>query len=95
MLASRESLDRLREQFLDTPFSPHAMAALMMLGEPYGFSQQDVDDEREVAVYCDRMAGENDALGQAAVASTFRTLAERHRIRADKIAALLPPAGAG
>jgi hypothetical protein len=91
ILANRERLDALREEFLDTPFSGHALAALLLYGEPYGFSAQDVEDETEVAVYCDRMAAEHEAAGNGGVAATFRQLAERHRVRATKIAALLPP----
>lgn len=91
ILANRAQLDEIREQFLDTPFSGHALAALLLFGESYGFSPQDVEDEDEVAVYCDKMASEHAAAGNDAVALTFRQLGERHRIRAAKIAALLPP----
>ena len=91
VLASQAQLTALREQFLDTPFSGHALAALLLYGEPYGFSAQDVEDETEVATYCDKMSTELDAAGQPGVAATFRLLGERHRVRAAKIAALLPP----
>ncbi|MBV9879002.1 MAG: hypothetical protein JO180_00825 [Gemmatirosa sp.] len=91
VLARQSQLGELREQFLDTPFSGHALAALLLYGEPYGFSAQDVEDETEVAAYCAKMAAEHDAAGNAAVAATFRLLGERHRVRAVKIAALLPP----
>jgi hypothetical protein len=63
----------------------------MLYGQAFGFSQQDVDDETDVAAYCDRMAAEHDLAGNAAAAGTFRTLGERHRLRAAKLAALLPP----
>lgn len=91
LLASRERLAALREQFLDTPFSGHALAALLLYGEPYGFSAQDVEDETQVAEFCLRMAEEQEAAGQEGVAATLRLLADRHRVRATKIAALLPP----
>jgi hypothetical protein len=91
ILANQAQLDALREQFLDTPFSGHALAALLLYGEPYGFSEQDVEDEREVAAYCDKMSAEHEAAGNAPVAATFRLLGERHRVRAMKLAALLPP----
>ena len=91
VLANRASLDSLREHFLDTPFSPHALAALFLYDEPYGFSRQDVDDERDVAAYCRAMTTEHNGRGQAETAETFRLLGERHEIRAAKIAALLPP----
>ena len=38
-----------------------------------------------------RMANQHDASGNAETASTFRQLGERHKARAAKIAALLPP----
>jgi hypothetical protein len=91
VLANREQLAGIREQLLDTPFSPHAVAALLLYEEPFGFTAQDVEDETEVAAYCAAMAKEQDAGGNAAVADTFRLLGERHTIRAAKIAALLPP----
>ena len=91
VLANRKSLDTIREQFMDTPFSPHALAALLLYDEPHGFSAQDVEDEREVAVYCRSMTRQNTEAGNKEMAETFRLLGERHDIRADKIAALLPP----
>lgn len=91
VLANREQLTVIREQLLDTPFSGHAVAALLLFEEPYGFSAEDVDDEVQVAAYCAVMAEEQAAAGQEARAATFRMLGERHRVRAAKIAALLPP----
>jgi hypothetical protein len=91
ILASREQLEQLRDGLLDTPFSPHGIAALMLYQQEFGFGLQDVIDEVEVAAYCDKMAGEHDAAGNGGVAETFRLLATRHRMRAAKIAALLPP----
>jgi hypothetical protein len=92
VLANRKSLDSLRDHFLDTPFSPHALAALFLYDEPHGFSAQDVEDEREVANYCRMMAQQHTETGNTETADTFRRLGERHEIRAAKIAALLPPA---
>ncbi len=69
----------------------HGTAAVALYNQPYGFTHQDVDDERDVAEYCNRMADAQEQLGEMATAATFRTLAERHMVRADKIAALLPP----
>ena len=92
VLANRAQLAAIREQFLDTPFSGHALAALLLFEEPFGFTAQDVDDEVQVAAYCAAMAEEQRAAGQAGAAATFRLLGERHRERAAKIAALLPPA---
>ena len=91
VLANRKSLDSIREHFLDTPFSPHALAALLLYDEPHGFTAQDVEDEREVAVYCRMMVKQHLDSGNAETADTFRLLGERHEIRANKIAALLPP----
>ena len=91
VLANRKSLDTIREQFLDTPFSPHALAALFLYDEPYGFTGQDVEDEREVAAYCRAMSTAHAANDQHDLSENFRLLGERHEIRAMKIAALLPP----
>ena len=78
-----------------TPFSPHAIAALLLLGEPFGFAQQDVTDELEVAAFCEAMAQELERTGDERSA-LFQSLAPRHRSRARRIAALLPPMdGAG
>ena len=93
VLANRARLDAMLEKLLDTPFSGHAVAALLLYDRSYGFTQQDVDDETQVAGYCDAMAAELETAGNAAVAATFRELGERHRVRAAKLAALLPPAG--
>ena len=68
----------------------HALAALALLDQPFGFTAQDVEDEREVADYCDAMARQLAEAGDEPTAATFRHLAERHRGRATKIAALLP-----
>jgi len=95
VLANRTGLTEIREQFLDTPFSGHALAALLLFEEEFGFSQQDVDDEVQVATYCAAMADEQELAGQKAAASTFRLLGQRHRHRAAKIAALLPPMNVG
>ena len=91
VLASTERLDQVRGAFANGPFTTHALAAILLYGEPYGFSQQDVKDETEVATYCAKMAGDHMSLGDTATAETFRLLGERHRERAAKIAALLPP----
>lgn len=91
VLAKQAQLDDIREQLLDTPFSSHAVAALLLYGEPFGFTAQDVDDEVQVADYCKAMAKQLDGSGQSETAATFRQLGERHTIRAAKIAALLPP----
>lgn len=91
VLANREHLTAIREQFLDTPFSAHALAALLIYDEPFGFTQQDVEDEVQVAAYCAAMSAELARTGQEVSAATFRLLGERHAERAAKIAALLPP----
>lgn len=91
VLGNQEQLSAIREQLLDTPFSAHAVAALLLYGEPFGFTAQDVDDETQVAGYCASMAEQLDAAGQRDTANTFRLLGERHKQRAAKIAALLPP----
>jgi hypothetical protein len=95
VLANRAQLDDIREQFLDTPFDGHAVAALLLFEQPFGFSAQDVDDEVQVAAYCAAMANEQDARSNPSAAGIFRELGERHRERAAKIAALLPPPANG
>ena len=91
VLANRDQLTAIRDQFLDTPFSGHALAALLLFEEAFGFTRQDVDDEVQVAAYCAAMAEEHALAGQTSTATTFRQLGERHRERALRIAALLPP----
>ena len=92
VLANRAHLDAIREQFLDTPFDGHAVAALLLFEQPFGFSAQDLDDEVQVAAYCAAMSKEQETAGNAPAAGIFRELSERHKERAAKIAALLPPA---
>jgi hypothetical protein len=91
VLANRAQLDAIREQFLDTPFDGHAVAALLLFEQSFGFSVQDVEDEVQVADYCAAMSKEQGTMGNAPAAAIFRELGERHRERAAKIAALLPP----
>ena len=91
VLARADELTSLRAGFENVPFSSHALAALFLYDQPFGFSAQDVVDEREVADYCDMMSRQHGAAGDVAKSSAFSELAERHRTRAAKIAALLPP----
>jgi hypothetical protein len=92
VLKNREQLMSIRERLLDTPFSAHAVAALLLYDEPFGFTRQDVEDEEQVSAYCASMATQFQGSGQQETADTFRLLGGRHRVRAAKIAALLPPA---
>jgi hypothetical protein len=91
VLRNREQLTDICEQLLDTPFSAHAVAALLLYEEPFGFTRQDVEDEVQVAGYCAAMATQLESGGQADTANLFRELGVRHQGRAAKIAALLPP----
>lgn len=91
VLSKHDDLVALRANFGNTPFSSHALAALFLYDQPFGFTAQDVIDEREVAAYCDAMANKHAAGGDEATSVAFRNLGERHRERAEKIAALLPP----
>ncbi len=84
----------LRELLATSPFSAHGLAALLLRGQPFGFTQQDDDDERQVADYCEKMERDSTAIGDQRSAELFRMLGPRHRDRADRIAALLPPAQA-
>ena len=95
VLRQQDGLAQLREQFAQLPFPPHAIAALLLYEQPFGFTQQDAQDEIEVSDYCAMMARQNRELGDQATAAKFDMLGRRHRERAEKIAALLPPPGAG
>jgi hypothetical protein len=93
VLTQHDGLAQMRQQFAGLPFSTHAIAALLLYEEPFGFTQQDVQDEEEVSEYCAVMAAHNRASGDTATAAKFEMLGGRHRQRAAKIAALLPPPG--
>jgi hypothetical protein len=92
VLTQQDGLAHLREQFGTLPFSVHAIAALLLYEQPFGFTQQDVQDESEVSEYCGVMASHHRETGDQATAAKFAMLGQRHRERAAKIAALLPPA---
>jgi hypothetical protein len=91
VLSQKDGLTHLREQFGRLPFSPHAIAALLLYEQPFGFTEQDVTDEREVSEYCAMMSAQHRDAGNEATAAKFDDLGMRHRERAEKIAALLPP----
>jgi len=92
VLAQHDGLAHLRAQFGSLPFSAHAIAALLLYEQPFGFTQQDVQDENEVSEYCAVMARHHRETGDQTTAAKFELLGGRHRERAAKIAALLPPA---
>ncbi|PYP76010.1 MAG: hypothetical protein DMD35_19875 [Gemmatimonadetes bacterium] len=91
VLAQQDGLAQLREQFGALPFSTHAIAALLLYEQPFGFTRQDVQDEDEVSEYCAVMARHHRETGDRVTAAKFELLGGRHRERAAKIAALLPP----
>ncbi|MEP6991706.1 MAG: hypothetical protein ABJA80_12320 [bacterium] len=93
VLDQQDGLAHLREQFGQLALSTHAIAALLLYQQPFGFTQQDVTDEDEVSEYCAVMAAQNRATGDVATAAKFELLGGRHHDRARRIAALLPPAG--
>jgi hypothetical protein len=93
VLLQQDGLAHLREQFGKLPFSAHAIAALLLFEQPFGFTQQDVQDEEEVSAYCEAMSAQHRDAGDRATAAKFELLGGRHRERAMKIAALLPPPG--
>lgn len=95
VLQRADHLAELRAGFGNMPFSAHALAAILLYEQPFGFTAEDARDEREVAAYCDSMAAKLAEAGDDATAGTFRELAGKHRVRAAKIAALLPPEGVG
>jgi hypothetical protein len=69
----------------------HAVAALALLRQPFGFTWVDVDDELTVAERYESDAGYTNT----AVVTLAMRLARRARDRADRIAALLPPRDQG
>jgi len=91
VLAQQDGLAHLREQFGSLPFSAHAIAALLLYEQPFGFTQQDAQDEEEVSAYCAVMAKQHRDAGDIKTAAKFEVLGGRHHERAEKIAALLPP----
>jgi hypothetical protein len=91
VLGQQDGLKHLREQFGTLPFSTHAIAALLLYEQPFGFTQQDVTDEEEVSEYCAVMAAQNRLSGDLTTAAKFELLGGRHEGRAARIAALLPP----
>lgn len=93
VLSQHDGLSQMRRQFGGLPFSTHAIAALLLYEQPFGFTQQDVQDEHEVSEYCAVMAAKHRDEGDPATAAKFAMLGGRHRERAGKIAALLPPPG--
>jgi hypothetical protein len=94
VLHQKDGLVHLREEFGKLPFSSHAIAALLLYDQPFGFTPQDVQDEEEVSAYCAMMATQHRESGDRATAEKFELLGERHRERAAKLAALLPPPSA-
>ena len=91
VLAQHDGLAHLREQFGSLPFSAHAIAALLLYEQPFGFTRQDVQDEDEVSEYCAVMARHHRETGDTVTAAKFELLGGRHHERARRIAALLPP----
>jgi hypothetical protein len=91
VLLRKDGLAHLREEFGTLPFSAHAIAALLLFEQPFGFTRQDVQDEEEVSAYCAAMAAQHREGGDHATAAKFELLGGRHRERAAKLAALLPP----
>ena len=91
VLRQQDGLAQLREQFAQLPFPPHAIAALLLYEQPFGFTHQDAQDEEEVSAYCAVMAKQHREAGDIKTAAKFEVLGGRHHERAEKIAALLPP----
>jgi len=91
VLNQHDGLAQLREQFGKLPFSTHAIAALLLYEQAFGFTEQDVNDEDEVSEYCAVMAAQNRSAGDIATAAKFELLGGRHHERSRRIAALLPP----
>lgn len=95
VLLQQDGLTQMREQFATLPYSAHAIAALLLYEQPFGFSRQDVQDEEEVSEYCRVMAAQHRDAGDRETAAKFELLGGRHAERAAKIAALLPPPSVG
>ena len=75
----------------------HAVAALALHGQPFGFTWEDVDDETDAARYWE---GEVETIeagdrhyqrAESPDTQQLRDRSARHRARAARIAALLPP----
>lgn len=78
----------------DTVVSPenrHAIAALCLHGQPFGFTQQDVIDERLAYVNLVTLARQAQEMGDESMRLARIEQSRRHYERAAKIAALLPP----
>ena len=82
VLRQQDGLAQLREQFGQLPFPPHAIAALLLYEQPFGFTQQDVQDEDEVSAYCAVMAKQQPRGGRHQTAAKFEVLGGRHHERA-------------
>ena len=93
VLLQKDGLAHLREEFGKLPFSSLAVAALLLYDQPFGFTRQDAQDEDEVSAYCAVMAAQHREAGDLATAAKFELLGGRHKERAAKLAALLPPVG--
>jgi hypothetical protein len=71
---------------------PHAAAAIALHGQPFGFTQEDVRDERNAENDCARLARQAQDGGDELERYKFVGRQRRHKERADRIEALLPPA---
>jgi hypothetical protein len=69
----------------------HALAALCLHGQPFGFTWVDVDDEREHAADMDGLITQLEALVDEDEIQPLRQRRARALDRAARIAALLPP----
>lgn len=67
------------------------VAALCLLGQPFGFTQQDVTDERMAYMDLVMLARQAQDMGDESMRLKRIEQSRRHYERAAKIAALLPP----
>lgn len=80
--------DGYREMY---PPTYHRIAALALYGQPFGLTHEDVTDEREAYTDAVRLARQAQDAGDEVTRLRYVERARRHRHRADRIAALLPP----
>jgi len=72
----------------------HGAAALALYGQPFGFTQEDVKDERNAERDCMELARQAQDRGDELERYKYVGRARRHKEPADRIEALLPPATA-
>ena len=76
---------------MDDPPDFYAAAAIALYGQSFGFTQEDVNDEKAAENDCLRLARQAQDKGDELERYRFVGRARRHKGRANRIEALLPP----